>query len=243
MPEEGSAGPPRPYTVLSCAVSIDGYLGSPGGRRLVLSNEPDLDRVDGERAASDALLVGAGTIRADDPRLLVRSPARREARVARGCPPSPTKVTLTATGRLDPAAAFFTAGTSERLVYCATPQLAAVRERLGSVATVLDGGDPPSPACVLEDLHRRGVRRLMVEGGGTVLTQLLTADLVDELQLVVAPLFVGDARARRLADDGSYPWGADHRATLADVEQIGDVVLLRYAMSPRFRPRRQQASS
>jgi len=243
VPEDGSLRPQRPYTVLSCAVSIDGYLGSPGGQRLVLSNAADLDRVDAERAASDAILVGAGTIRADDPRLLVRSSARREARVARGCPPSPTKVTLTATGRLDPTAAFFTAGSAERLVYCASPQLTAVRERLGTAAMVLDGGAPPSPACVLEDLHRRGVRRLMVEGGGTVLTQLLTADLVDELQLVVAPLFVGDARARRLADDGSYPWTADRRATLADVQQLGDVVLLRYAMSPRFTVRRQETSS
>jgi 5-amino-6-(5-phosphoribosylamino)uracil reductase len=233
--------PGRPYTVLSCAVSIDGYLGSAGDERLILSNAADFDRVDGERAASDALLVGAQTVRADDPRLVVRSPARREARLARGCPPSPTKVTVTSTAHLDPRAAFFTAGTSERLVYCATSCLAAAREQLGAVATLLDGGQPLSLAGVLGDLHRRGVRRLLVEGGGTVLTELLTANLVDELQLVVAPFFVGDSRARRFADEGPYPWGPDHRATLAGVQQIDDVVLLRYAMSPRFAPCRQES--
>jgi 5-amino-6-(5-phosphoribosylamino)uracil reductase len=241
--DDDQPSPERPYTVLSCAVSIDGYLGSAGGERLILSNAADLDRVDGERAASDAILVGAGTIRADDPRLLVRSPARREARVARGCPPSPAKVTVTSTARLDPAAAFFAAGGSERLVYCATPCLGAAREHLGAVATPLDGGDPVSLAAVLEDLHRRRVRRLLVEGGGTVLTQLLAADLVDELQLVVAPFFVGDSRARRFADDGPYPWDPDHRATLAGVQQIDDVALLRYAMSPRFAPCRQETES
>jgi 5-amino-6-(5-phosphoribosylamino)uracil reductase len=107
---------------------------------------------------------------------------------------------------------------------------------VGSVATVVDTGreDAVDVARVAEDLSARGINRLMVEGGGTVLTQFLTADLVDELHLVVAPLFVGDSRAPRLAGDGPFPWNADHRATLAGVRQIGDVVLLRYALSDRF---------
>ena len=66
-------------------------------------------------------------------------------------------------------------------------------------------------------------------------TQFLTADLADELHLVVAPFFVGDSRARRFVSDGRFPWNPDRRATLAEVRQIGDVVLLRYALSPRFR--------
>ena len=74
----------------------------------------------------------------------------------------------------------------------------------------------------------------MVEGGGVVHTQFLSDDLVDELQLVIAPVFVGDSRARRFVDDGRFPWTADRRATLADVRQIGDVVLLRYALSSRY---------
>jgi 5-amino-6-(5-phosphoribosylamino)uracil reductase len=222
--------------VLSCAVSVDGYLDTAAGERLLLSNDADFERVDGQRAASDAVMVGAETIRRDDPRLVVRSAARQQARVSRGCPPSPTKVTVTSTARLDPSAAFFTAGSSERLVYCATPCLPEARQRLAACATVVDGGEPLSLATVLEDLHRRGVRRLMVEGGGRLLTQLLTGDLADELQLVLAPVFVGDSRAPRFAGDGCYPWGPGRRATLSAVEQIGDVALLRYALSPRFVP-------
>ena len=60
------------------------------------------------------------------------------------------------------------------------------------------------------------------------------AGLVDELQLVVAPFFVGDSRAPRFVGDGAFPWGPKRRATLAEVRQIGDVVLLRYALSERF---------
>jgi 5-amino-6-(5-phosphoribosylamino)uracil reductase len=85
-----------------------------------------------------------------------------------------------------------------------------------------------------EDLGDRGVGRLMVEGGGVVHTQFLANDLVDELQLVVAPFFVGDSRAPRFVSDGKFPWHAGRRATLAEVRQLGDVVLLRYALSARF---------
>jgi 5-amino-6-(5-phosphoribosylamino)uracil reductase len=66
-------------------------------------------------------------------------------------------------------------------------------------------------------------------------TQFLTENLADELQLVVAPFFVGDSRAPRFVSDGRFPWNPGRRATLAAVHQIGDVVLLRYALSPRFR--------
>src|ERR687890_791781 len=101
--------PDRPYTMLSCAVSLDGYLGD-RSPRLALSNESDFDRVDQMRASCDAIMVGAVTVRTDNPRLLVRSPARREQRTARGLAPSPIKVTVTHRAELDERADFFTAG-------------------------------------------------------------------------------------------------------------------------------------
>src|ERR687887_491276 len=112
---------------------------------------------------------------------------------------------------------------------------AATSARLGSVATIVDGGRRVRMGRLSEDLADRGVGRLMVEGGGVVHTQFLTDALVDELQLVVAPFFVGDSSAPRFVSDGRFPWNAERRATLAEVRQIGDVVLLRYALSPRFR--------
>lgn len=224
----------RPYTLLSCSVSMDGYLGGATDERLLLSNDADFDRVDAVRARCDAILVGARTVRRDNPRLLVRSQARRDERVARGLCPSPIKVTITGQVGLDPDAAFFTAGDAEKIVYCATRRLEYAAEQLGEVATVVDGGQPVDLRRVGADLHARGVRRLMVEGGGTVHTQFLTADLADELHLVVAPFFVGDSRASRFVNDGRFPWHPGRRAELAGVRQIGDVVLLRYALSPRF---------
>jgi 5-amino-6-(5-phosphoribosylamino)uracil reductase len=226
--------PERPYILLSCGMSIDGYLGSAAPRRLELSNSADFDRVDAVRASCDAILVGANTVRTDNPRLLVRSQDRRAQRTARGLTPSPIKVTVTERVGLDPAADFFTTGDAEKLVYCARPGLGDARARLGRVATVVDGGARVQMRRLSEDLGARGVERLMVEGGGMVHTQFLTDDLADELQLVVAPFFVGDSRATRFVGDGRFPWNAGRRATLADVRQIGDVVLLRYALSSRF---------
>ena len=216
-------------------MSIDGYLGSAAPRRLELSNGADFDRVDAVRASCDAILVGAATVRNDNPRLLVRSESRRDERTARGLAPSPIKVTVTARVELDARADFFTTGDAEKLVYCTTQRVANARSRLGPVATVVDGGQPVRMRRLSEDLGARGVQRLMVEGGGKVHTQFLTDNLVDELQLVVAPFFVGDSRATRFVSDGHFPWNPDRRATLAEVRQIGDVVLLRYALSPRFR--------
>ncbi|MEU4397614.1 dihydrofolate reductase family protein [Micromonospora orduensis] len=229
-----SGRPARPYVLLSCATSIDGYIDDSSEQRLLLSNEDDLDRVDAVRASCDAILVGAGTVRRDDPRLLVRSAVRRAERVADGRQASPVKVTLTARGDLDPTARFFTAGDATRLVYCATSALDKARERLERAATIVDAGEPIDPAWLVADLAARGVRRLMVEGGGTVHAQFLTAGLADELHLVVAPFFVGDGRAPRFVGEGTFPWHAGHRARLAEVRQIGDVVLLRYALSDRF---------
>jgi len=224
--------PPRPYVLVSCATSADGYLDDASPRRLILSGPADLDRVDEVRAGCDAILVGAGTIRADDPRLLVRDPRRRARRAARGLPEHPARVTLTATGDLDPGARFFAAG-ALRLVYCATPAVPIARARLGESAVVIDAGDPLSLGFVLSDLAERSVVRLLVEGGARVLAEFLARDLSDELHLAVAPFFVAQPGAPRLdLDLPANPDGIATPMTLAEVRRLDDVVLLRYLLGP-----------
>ena len=218
----------RPWVLLSVAMSVDGCIDDTSDDRLILSDPADLDRVDAERAAADAILVGASTIRRDDPRLLVRSADRVAARVAAGRPAQPTKVTISRAGDLDPEARFFRAGDPPKLVYlpAGVPPPAA----LAAVATVVGAGDPLDPGRVLADLAARGVRRLMIEGGTAVHTLFLTADLVDEIQLAVAPLFVGDPAAPRFVAAGAFPHDAGHRMRLAEARPVGDVVLLRYLL-------------
>jgi riboflavin-specific deaminase-like protein len=215
---------PYPYVLLSAAVSLDGYLDDTTTERLLLSSPADFDRVDEVRASVDAILIGAGTIRADNPRLLVNSAERRAARVAAGKPEYPLKVTVSASGELDPTANFWHTG-GEKIVY--TTEKGAERLRRTPVAAdVVALGAELDWRGLLDHLRTaRGVERLMVEGGGQIHTQLLQQGLADELQLVLAPLFVGDPEAPRLFGPGAYQGG---RLRLRETRRIEDVVLMRY---------------
>jgi 5-amino-6-(5-phosphoribosylamino)uracil reductase len=214
--------------LLSAAMSADGYIDDAGGQRLELSDAADWDRVDELRAASDAIMVGARTIRTDNPRLLVRSPSRQQHRVAAGLPHHPRRVTVTATGDLDPKAAFFfDADLVPPLVYAPGKVAAGVSRTLAQVAVVVATPEQAGRAdlgWMLADLADRGVGRLMVEGGASVLAQFLAARLADEFLLAVAPVFVADPRAPRLLA-GAAPAG---RMRLAGLSQAGDMAVLRY---------------
>ncbi|WP_020498077.1 RibD family protein [Sciscionella marina] len=196
----------RPHVLASVATSLDGYIDDTSPQRLVLSTEEDFARVHEVRASVDAILVGAGTVRADDPRLRARG-ARRQ----------PVKVILSSSGALDPGARVFAEGRT--LVYTTRPA-----PELEEVATVVVLGEPGIPA-VLADLSARGVGRLMVEGGGQVHTAFLVAGVVDELQLVLAPFFLGKAGSARFV----HPAEFDRTPlVLAETRRMGDLVLLRY---------------
>jgi 5-amino-6-(5-phosphoribosylamino)uracil reductase len=151
--------------------------------RLLLSNDADFDRVDAERAASDAILVGANTIRRDNPRLLVRSEARRADRARRSLTTSPAKATVTASGELSRDSQFFSAGGTNiaRLVYCPASAAAGLDDQLdGSPGVeVINTGQRTGLAAVLADLASRGVGRLLAEGGSrcrTPVRAVMSAD-------------------------------------------------------------------
>lgn len=223
--------PDRPYTLLSCAVSVDGYLDDYSRDRLILSGPEDLDEVDELRAAADAILVGAGTIRADNPRLLVRDPARVAAREAAGKPPHPLRVTLTATGSLDPAARFFS-GPGTPVVYCAAAAIPAARRNLRDRAAVIDAGPELSLAAVLQDLQEeRAVATVLIEGGSRILRDALAGGLADELRLAIAPFFVADPAAPRFALPAPRADTAARPMELLSVHRAGAVAVLRYRPS------------
>src|SRR3954449_9052811 len=125
----------RPYTLLSCGMSLDGFLDDASDQRLLLSNDADFDRVDELRSRSDAILVGAATVRNDAPRLQVRRPERITRRRTAGLPDQPLKVTVTNRAKLDPEAQFFTTGTGPKLVYCASDTVDMAAAHLSPVAT------------------------------------------------------------------------------------------------------------
>ncbi|WP_404956478.1 RibD family protein [Streptomyces sp. 147326] len=218
---------PRPYVLLSVATSVDGYIDDTSTSRLLLSNSEDFDRVDQVRAESDAILIGAGTMRSDNPRLLVNSEERRAARLAAGKPAYPLKVTISASGDLDADLKFWHHG-GEKLAYTTDAGEEKLRERLTGLADVVSTGPAIDFGALLDDLGARGIERLMVEGGGQIHTAFLSQGLADEIHLVIAPLVVGDPGAPRFLNPATYPGGSTHRMQLAEACTIGDVVLLRY---------------
>jgi riboflavin-specific deaminase-like protein len=211
-------------------MSIDGCLDAPGPQRLILSGDADLDRVDSERAAADAIMVGAATIRRDNPRLLIRSAVRRAARIARDLPEHPARVTLTASGDVDPGARFFAPAGAGAVVYCAAPEASKLQARLNDLAQVIAVPPPVGLMAILADLSGRGVRRLLVEGGALLGREFLAAGLVDELALAIAPFFVGAAAAPRFAGPAVYPHDPGRPMRLAEVRRLDEVVLLRYLL-------------
>jgi riboflavin-specific deaminase-like protein len=218
---------PRPHVLLSVATSIDGYIDDASDSRLLLSNAEDFDRVDQVRAESDAILIGAGTMRADNPRLLVNDDDRRSQRVAAGKPEYPLKVTISATGDLDPSLKFWHHG-GDKLAYTTDAGEQKLRDRLRGLADVVSTGPTIDAGGLLDDLAARGVRRLMVEGGSQIHTTFLSQGLVDEIHLAIAPILVGDVDAPRFLKPAAYPGGSTRRMRLAGARTIGDVVLIRY---------------
>ncbi|MGV9350608.1 RibD family protein [Streptomyces spiralis] len=213
-------------------MSVDGYLDDTRPERLRLSNAEDFDRVDQVRAESDAILIGANTMRRDNPRLLVNSPERRAQRVADGRPEHPLKVTVTASGDLPADLNFWHHG-GDKLVFTVDSAVQRARATLDGLAEVVSTGAEFDWGRCLDELGRRDVGRLMVEGGGTVHTQLMAADLADEVHLAVAPLLVGQTRAARFLGAADYPGGPTARMKVLEVRAVGDVVFVRYAPKER----------
>lgn len=215
--------------IVSAAMSLDGFLDDTAPERLVLSNAADFDRVDEVRASVDAIAVGAGTVRADDPRLLVRSAERRGRRVAEGCSPQPLRAVFSPSGELDPRARLFnTREEGPVVVYTSAEGRRVCEVGAAGVEVVAAGEGEVDLEAALADLASRGVGRLLVEGGGVVHTAFLSADLVDEAHVALAPFLLGERGGARFVYEAAFPQSPGRPLRLAEARAIGEIALLRY---------------
>ena len=221
-------------TLASVALSADGYIDDSSPERLVLSHEADWQEVRRLRAECDAVLVGAETVRKDNPSLRTKDEPLKTMRKARNLPDDPVKVTVSRSGNLDPRSRFFTQGTSEKIVIVGKHAPQANIDRLRPVATVVrTDNDCVSAAEIIGILEQRGVGSLMIEGGSRILTLFLTEDKVDLLRIAVAPFFVGDPRAPRFVEGGRFPFGPARRMEVVRVARVGDMTVTEYALNAR----------
>ena len=220
-----NATPAHPITVGHLGQSLDGFIATPSGDSQFVTGEENLLHLHRLRALCDAVVVGAGTVAADNPQLTTR--------LVEG--PSPLRVVFDPARRVSPTARVFTDGAARTLYACSRSTLGASETRLGDAEVVgVDEERGPGMAQLIALLRARGCVRIFVEGGGVTVSAFLEAGLLDRLQIAIAPLLIGDGRpAIRLAPQMSL---SDCRRPSYRVFLMGSDVLfdcdLRAAAAP-----------
>ena len=222
----------RPHILVNAAMTVDGKLDTIARKGMNISSSADKARVDSLRASMDAVLVGGRTLLDEDPKLTVKSPVLRAERKAKGLEENPAKVGLVSVADMKANGHFLTAGPARRLVYTtlrSTPEQIARLENAGAEVFVV-GEARVDVSAVLESLHSQGIRKLMVEGGGTIIAEFFRLGLVDELTLYIAPFIFGGASAPTLADGPGFLPEQPPGLRLESVEKFGDKggVLIHY---------------
>jgi len=217
----------RPYVAINVAATVDGKIDTVERRGAPVSSDADRDRVDRLRAAVDAVMVGGRTLHSEDPRLTVKSAALQQERLARGQPLNPAKVAITSRLDFRPDSRFLSAGPARIILFLPRGQASAAAPAGVEVYAIVDPGE------AMARLYELGIRRVLVEGGGTLNFELLRMNLVDELQVFVSPLIFGGASAPTLADGNGLARDLAIKLDRFGVECFDDGgVLLRYRVQP-----------
>jgi 2,5-diamino-6-(ribosylamino)-4(3H)-pyrimidinone 5'-phosphate reductase len=223
------------HVVVNAATSVDGKLSTRRREQVAISGPEDFERVDRLRAASDAVVVGVGTVVADDPSLTVKDPSLREQRQARDEPANPARVVADSRVRTPPEAEVLDDEAETFLLVAQTAPEDFVAEMDGHGATVIVAGEErvDLPAA-FDELEAAGVEQLLVEGGGELIFSLFEAGLVDELSVFVGSVLIGGREAPTLADGDGFVASLPE-LELESVERRDDGVVLEYAVSGRDR--------
>ena len=174
-----------PTVLAQIGQSLDGYIATESGHSHYVTGNAGLDHLHRLRALSDVVVVGAGTVVADDPRLTVR---RVEGR-------NPARAVIDTGGRVPSDRQMFRDGAAPTLVLTTDnpPAGGTLPDGVETVAVAGDDGSLP-PGAILDALSARGLCRILVEGGGITISRFLQAGVLDRLHVCVAPLIIGSGR-------------------------------------------------
>jgi 2,5-diamino-6-(ribosylamino)-4(3H)-pyrimidinone 5'-phosphate reductase len=222
----------RPFVCINMAMTADGKITSASREEPAFASRLDRKTMDRLRAEADAVLVGAGTLRADDPPLHVRDPEMKARRSALGKPDGLVNVLVTASAQIDPHSRFFTGGTATGRIVATVED--APKDHLARLAEVAEvwtvGRGAVDLLALLTRLKARGIERLLVEGGGELNWGFLRDDLVDELYVTIAPALLGGRDAPTPFEGDGLPMAGRRRMRLVSSEVVDGEIFCRYAV-------------
>jgi 2,5-diamino-6-(ribosylamino)-4(3H)-pyrimidinone 5'-phosphate reductase len=218
----------RPRVHVNVAMSADGKLSTTERRQVKISGPLDYARVDRLKAACDAVMVGIGTVIADDPSLTVKSPELKAQRKERGLPEHPVRIVVDSQLRTPPKSSLLHKEDGLRIIACSESADPGRRKSLEAYASIITTGvHEVDLGLLLSSLYERGVRQLLVEGGGTLIWGLFSSGLVDELTCFIGNMIIGGETAPTLADGlGFIDESKFTSLSLIRVERIDHGVLL-----------------
>ena len=174
----------KPFVIGHVGQSLDGQIATRTGASRYITGGENLTHVHRLRALVDAVVVGASTVEFDDPQLTTRLVAGK----------SPVRVVIDPNLRLAFDRRVFTDGAVPTLVVCAADAAATGRKHPAELVPVQRNGHYLPPRAIVEALGRRGLKRLLVEGGGVTVSRFIEARALDRLHVTIGPLFVGSGR-------------------------------------------------
>ena len=211
-------------------MSADGKISTFERRQVKISGHNDLMRMDALRASSDAIMVGVGTILADDPSLRIKSDKLRKNRIERSLPENPLRVVMDSKARTPLESKVLGQG-----CILAVSQSAS-NERLTRLSTVCEivvsGLQEVNLGDLLDMLYNKGVRRLMVEGGATLNWSLIRNGLVDEINIFIGAMVIGGEDAPSLVGGEGFSLNFP-RLKLESLKKMDDGVLIKWS-TPDF---------
>lgn len=223
----------RPFVCMNMAMTADGKITSATREYPTFTSRHDQKTMDRFRAEADAILIGAGTLRADDPPLRVRDSEMLEYRRSLNKPDGLLNVVVSGSLDLDPGCRFFRDDRAAgRIVATVEEAPEALVSGLTEVAEVWRvGSGSVDLRELLRRLRVRGVERLLVEGGGELNWGIVREDLLDELYVTVAPSLLGGREAPTLLEGDGFPMDDRRRLRLVEVERHGDEIYCRFAVA------------
>jgi len=220
----------RPYVIVNIAMSADGKISTRERRQVRISGAQDFARVDRLKAGCDAVMVGIGTVLADDPSLTVKSEECRTFRKKKGLGDHPVRIVVDSAGRIPPDASILHKGEGERVVAVSRRADATKISLLKKKATVIVAGDDEVDlGALMSELGAMGIHRIMAEGGGTLIAGLIKAGLVNEIYTFIGNIIIGGKDAPTFAEgEGFIAESAFPRLTLREARRIEQGILLHW---------------